>query len=63
MLFLDVTKKLHFFFTLTTANHKRWTLTTANCTLRNCQEDIRFHFDIRGKSYDKYDPCYSVPRM
>ena len=23
--------------------------------LRNFQEDIRFCYDIRGKSYDKYD--------
>ena len=29
---------------------------------RNCQEIIRFCYDIRGKSYDKYDPCYAVPR-
>ena len=35
---------------------KRWTLTTANRLLRNCQEDIRFCYDIRGKSYYKYDP-------
>ena len=38
-------------------NEKRWTLTTANC-----QEDIQFGYDMRGKSYDKYDPCYAVPR-
>ena len=49
-------------FTLTTANQKRLTLTTANRMLRNCQEDIRFCYDIRGKSYDKYDPCYAVLR-
>ena len=30
--------------------------------LRNCPEDIRFCYDIRGKSYDKYDPCFVVPR-
>ena len=23
---------------------------------------IRFCYDIRGESYDKYDPCYAVPR-
>ena len=44
------------------ANKKRWTLTTANRMLRNCQEDILFCYDIRGKSYDKYDPCFAVPR-
>ena len=27
--------------------------------LRNCKEDIRFCYDIRGKSYDKYDPSYT----
>ena len=58
MLFVDVTKKS----TLTTANQKRWILTTANRILRNCQEDIRFCYDIRGKSYDIYDPCYAVSR-
>ena len=58
MLFHDVTQKC----TLTTANKKRWTLTTANRILRNCQEDIRFCYDICGKSYDKYDPCYAVSR-
>ena len=58
MLFDDVTKM----FTPTTANKKLWTLTTANSMLRNCPEDIRFCYDIRGKSYDKYDPCYAVPR-
>ena len=58
MLFLDVRKKSN----LTTATLKRWTLATANRMLRNCQEDIRFCYDIRGKSYDKYDPCYAVPR-
>ena len=36
-------------------------LTTANHMLQNCQEDIRFCYNIRGKSYDKYDPCYAVP--
>ena len=46
----------HTKFTPTTANQKRWTLTTANRMLRNCQEDTR------GKSYDKHDPCYAVPR-
>ena len=35
---------------------------TVNCMLGNYQEDIRFCYDIRGKSYDKYDPCYAVPR-
>ena len=50
MLFLEVTKKC----TLTTGNKKRWTLTTANHMLQNCQEDIQFCYDIRGKSYDKY---------
>ena len=48
--------------TPTTANQKRWTLTTANRMLQNCQEDIGFSYDIHGKSYDKYDPCYAVPR-
>ena len=42
---------------------ERWTLTRANRMLGNCQEDIRFCYDIRRKSYDKYDPCYAVPRM
>ena len=36
--------------------------TTANRMQRNCQEDIRFCYDIRGISYYKYDPCYAVPR-
>ena len=58
MLFDDVTKQC----TPTTANQKRWTLTTANRMLRNCQEDIRFCYDIHGKSHNKYDPCYAVPR-
>ena len=58
MLFFDVTKQ----FTLTTANQRKtWTLTTANRMLRNCQEDKRICYDIREKSYDKYDPCYVVP--
>ena len=57
MLFLDITNC----FTLMTANQKRWTLTTANRMLRNCQEDNRFCYDIRGKSCDKYDPCYAIP--
>ena len=35
--------------------------TSANHMLRNCQEDIRFCYDIREKSYDKYDSCYAVP--
>ena len=63
MLFLDVTTKIK--STLRTANPKkrRWTLTRANRMLGNCQEDIRFCYDIRRKSYDKYDPCYAVPRM
>ena len=25
-------------------------------------EGIRFCYDIREKSYNKYDPCYAVPR-
>ena len=29
--------------------------------LRNCQEEIRFYYDINGKLYDKFDPCYAVP--
>ena len=58
MLFLDDTNT----FTLTTANQNRWTLRTANRMLRNCQENIRFCYDMRGKSYDKYDPCDAVPR-
>ena len=33
-----------------------FTLTTANRMLQNCQ------VDIRGKSYNKYDPGYAVPR-
>ena len=53
MVFLDVTKNL-----LLRQPIKK----TANRMLRNCQEDIRFCYDIRGKSYDKYDPCYAVPR-
>ena len=50
------------FFTLTTANQKRWTLMTTNRMLHNCQEDIQLCYDIRGKSYDKCDPCNAVPR-
>ena len=53
MVFLDVTKK---------KMKKKMTLTTANRKLRNCQEDIRLCYDIRGKSYNKYNPCYAVPR-
>ena len=56
MLFLDHTNE----FTLMTANQTRWTLTTANRMLRNCQEDLRFCYDIRGKLFNKYDPCYAV---
>ena len=58
MLFDDVTK----WFTPTTANQNRWSLTTASRMLRNCPEDIRFCYDIRWNAYDKYDPCYAVPR-
>ena len=45
MVFDDVTKKKK---TPTTANQKRWTLMTANRMLRNCQEDIRFCYDVRS---------------
>ena len=58
MMFLDVTKNK---CSLAIANKKRWTLTTANRMLLNCQEYVRFCYDIRGKSYDKYDPCYAIP--
>ena len=58
MLFLDVTKNV----LLQQPIKKRWILTTANSMLQNCQEDIQFCYDISGKSYDKYDPCYAVPR-
>ena len=51
-----------YIYTLTTANPKRRTFTTANRMLRNCQEDIQFCYDIHGKSLNKYDPCYAVPR-
>ena len=51
MLFDDVTKNVF----LRQPIKKTWTLTTANHMLRNCQEDIRFCYDIRLKSYDKYD--------
>ena len=67
MLFLDITQKCTLTtankkrWTFTTANQKRWTLRTANRMLRNCKEDIRFCYDICGKSYNKYNPCYAVP--
>ena len=47
MFFLDVAKTK---CTLTSANQKRWTLTTANRMLRNCQEDIRLCYEIRGRT-------------
>ena len=49
-------------YTLRTANKERWTLTTANRMLRNCQEDVRFCYDIHEKLYNKYDLCYAVPQ-
>ena len=27
-----------------------------------CYEIAKFCYDICGKSYNKYDPCYAVPR-
>ena len=48
--------------TPTKASQERWTLAIDNHMLQICQEDIRFCYNIRGKSYDKYDPCYAVPR-
>ena len=59
MLSLDVTKKMYSYDNQST---KKGTLTTANRMLRDCQEDIRFCYDLRGKLYDKYDTCYAVPR-
>ena len=56
MLFLDVTKK----YSYDSQYKNKRSLTTANRMLRNLQ-DIRLCYDIRGKSYDKYDPFYAVP--
>ena len=58
MLFDDVTENV----LLRQPIKKDGTLTTANHMLQNCQEDIQFCYDIRGKSYNKYDPGYADPR-
>ena len=59
MLFLNVTTKKKEKKKKKKEKRKK---STANRMLRNCLEDIQFCYYIRGKSYDKYDPCYAVLR-
>ena len=55
MLFFDVTKKKY------TYDSQSKKMDSYDSQWHgNFQADTRFCYDIRGKSCDKYDPCYAV---